>query len=271
MKLPKKFTERVSQSLKTYQAIALAHRTRDVSEADTVTVVKDILSDIFGYDKYTELTSEQQIRGTFCDLAVKIDGKIRFLIEVKAAAIDLNDSHLRQAVNYGAHQGIEWIVLTNSIEWKLYRVKFGQPIDQEEVSCFSLANVNSKKDDDLNRLFLLSREGFVADAVTVYHQQAQVLNKFTIAQILMSVSAAKFIKKEMRRLFPDIKVDEENISDLLVNDILKREVLEGDKVKEAQQRIKRIEQKIARQTTPTKEGETSVEPIKGITLDKAVA
>jgi hypothetical protein len=46
-------------------------------------VVKDMLADIFGFDKYNEVTSEHQIRGTFCDLAIRIDGKVQFLIEAK--------------------------------------------------------------------------------------------------------------------------------------------------------------------------------------------
>ncbi len=62
-KLPKKFTERVSRNLKTFQGVTEAQRNRDVSEADTVTVVKDILAEIFGYDKYAELTSEHQNQG----------------------------------------------------------------------------------------------------------------------------------------------------------------------------------------------------------------
>lgn len=56
--------------LKRYQPIVRKLKERDISEADTVTVIKDMLCDISGYDKYTELTSEQQIRGTFCDLAI---------------------------------------------------------------------------------------------------------------------------------------------------------------------------------------------------------
>jgi len=42
-----------------------------VSEADTITLVKDLLSEVLGYDKYAELTSEHSIRGTYCDLAIK--------------------------------------------------------------------------------------------------------------------------------------------------------------------------------------------------------
>ena len=89
MKIHKKVLDRWPAALKTFSAIAQSHKTKDVSEADTVTLVKDMLADMFGFDKYNELTSEQQIRGTFCDLAVKIDGKVRCLIEVKAAALSL--------------------------------------------------------------------------------------------------------------------------------------------------------------------------------------
>ena len=52
MAVPKRVQERISQSLKTYQGILLQQKARDVSEADTVTIVKDILTDVFGYDTY---------------------------------------------------------------------------------------------------------------------------------------------------------------------------------------------------------------------------
>jgi hypothetical protein len=79
-RIPKKVINRISSKLKLYQDIVANIRSRDVSEADTVTVIKDIMSDVFGYDKYLELTSEQQIRGTYCDLAVRLDGKIHYLL-----------------------------------------------------------------------------------------------------------------------------------------------------------------------------------------------
>ncbi len=63
---------------------------------------------------------------------MKINNKIKYLIEVKAAGVDLNARHLRQAVDYGAKEGIEWVVLTNSISLQLYRIKFAQPIEHEE-------------------------------------------------------------------------------------------------------------------------------------------
>ena len=70
MAIPKRIADRIASGLKNFGPVLTAQKDRDVSEADTVTIIKDLLSDIFGYDKYAELTSEHSIRGTFCDLAV---------------------------------------------------------------------------------------------------------------------------------------------------------------------------------------------------------
>jgi len=80
-----------------------------------------------------------------------------------------------------------------------------------------------------------------------YHQHSQILNKFTIAQILLTEPVVSAVKRELRKLFPEIKVDSEQITDILNNDILKREVIEGDKVKETQQKIKKITAKLTKQ------------------------
>jgi hypothetical protein len=247
MKIPKKVIDRIAGSLKIYQTVAASHKSKDVSEADTVTLVKDILSYCFGYDKYQELTSEQQIRGTYCDLAVKIAGKIKYLIEVKAAGGNLNESHLRQALAYGANKGIEWIVLTNAIEWRLHRIKFGQPIDHEEVSSFNLLEVNIKNEEDLKKMFLLCREGIGSDAMGAYHQHTQVLNRYTLAQILLTEPILSAVRKEMRKLFPDTKIDQQQISDILNNEVLKREVIEGEKAKEIQKKINHLIKKHSKQ------------------------
>jgi hypothetical protein len=263
-KFPKKFTDRVQSRLRSYKVIAQSHRQKDVSEADTVTVVKDILSDVFGYNKYEELTSEHQIRGTFCDLAIKIDGKIKFLIEVKSAGTALSENHLRQALNYGANQGIEWIILTNSIEWVLYKVKFGQPIGYDRVSDFSIIDLDPKKEDDLSKLFIVAKEGMSSDAIQNYHQHQQIINKFTISQILISESITSLIRRELRRIFPDVKIDQNYITEILLNEVVKRELVEGEKVKEAASIIRKAVNKNARAAAKASE-----KPVTGIDGDQS--
>src|SRR3989337_3821214 len=113
--IAKKVAERLASGIKRYQPILAAAKARDVGEADTVTIVKDMLSDVFGYDKYSDLTSEYSIRGTFCDLATKIDGVLQTLIEVKAIGLDIKDQHVKQAIDYAANQGVDWVLLTNGM------------------------------------------------------------------------------------------------------------------------------------------------------------
>ena len=116
--------------IKRYQPILEAAKSRDVGEADTVTIIKDMLADVFGYDKYSEVTSEFSIRGTYCDLATKIDGQLQTLIEVKAIGLDLKEQHVKQAVDYAANQGVDWVLLTNGVCWRIYRIVFAKPIDK---------------------------------------------------------------------------------------------------------------------------------------------
>ncbi len=254
-KIPKKVQDRIIDQTKGFQKIAEQQKARDVSEADTVTLVKDILAGVFGYDKYQELTSEQQIKGTFCDLAVRVDGKIRYLIECKSAGVTLNASHLRQALNYGMNQGIEWVILTNAVEWRVYRIKFGQPPVEEELFNLDFLTTNPRNDDDLQKLFMLCKEAVVTDALDTYHQVAQIFNKHTVSVILQSEPVLNALRKELRRLFPELKVELSQLSEMLVADVLKRDAIDGDKYKDAEKRVAKAVKKLA---APAKEIKAAV-------------
>jgi len=75
--IPKKVSSRFTKQVPRFKKILQAAKNRDVHESDTVIIVTDLLTEVFGFDKYEEITSEQAIRSTFCDLAVKIEGSIK--------------------------------------------------------------------------------------------------------------------------------------------------------------------------------------------------
>jgi hypothetical protein len=140
--IPKKAIERFVRTLPKFQKIIQTAKDRDVNEADTVAVLNDIFGEVFGYDKYLEVTSEFLIRGTYCDLAIKVEDKVQFLIEVKAVGIELKDAHIRQAIDYGANHGVPWIILTNGVEWRVFRVRFEQPINVDSMCTFDFLMLN---------------------------------------------------------------------------------------------------------------------------------
>jgi hypothetical protein len=247
MNIPARFTKRVSENLKKYQGVIAQIKKKDANESDTVTVITDILQDVFGYDKYVDITSEYAIRGTYCDLAVLDDQKkIRFLVEVKAVSVALNDNHIKQALDYGANAGVNWVILTNAETWMLYRIKFGKPIDKELVSEFNLITVNPKADKELEALFVISRDGQEKSIIEDYYSGIQVKNKFTIGALLNSPDVYSLIRRTMRKLFDDVKISEEEIADIMMNDIIKREIIDSEESKKAKKDIEKIYKKLER-------------------------
>lgn len=244
--LPAKVTNRISSGLKRFQPILDSARARDANESDTVIIVMDLLHEIFGYDKYSEITSEHAIRGTFCDLAIKIDGALALLIEVKAIGLDLKDQHVKQAVDYASNQGCEWVALTNGVVWRAYKVKFTKPIEQELVVQFNLGELNPRKDDDLELVWLLCKEGWQKARLGEYFEQRQALNRFTLGALIMSEPVVDVLRRELRRISPDTRIDEDQVRAVLITEVLRREVLEGDKADSAKKLVARAAHRILR-------------------------
>lgn len=199
MPVPKRVADRIKSGLRTFRKVLEDARHADRSEQDTVTIVTDMLAAVFGYDKYSELTGEYAIRSTYCDLAVLVDGKVQYLIEVKGADKSLKENHLRQATDYAAKEGIEWVVLTNGIEWQAYRMIFEQPVRFEHVFTIDMLDSGSELTE---MIYMLSREGIQKSALDEYHEQRQVVNRHVVAATLLSEPIVKVIRREMRRLAP---------------------------------------------------------------------
>lgn len=235
--VPQKVGTRVATGLKKFQPLLLDAKARDVGEADTVTLIKDVMSEVFGYDKYSELTSEYAIRGTFCDLAIKVDGKLAILLEIKAIGLNLKDNHIKQATDYAANQGIDWVVLTNGLHWHVYKIIFSKPIDKELVVEFDISDLSHKNAKHIETLFLLCKEGWKRSALGDYHVQQQALSKYFLGAILQSDPVLDSIRRELRRVTPDVKLDNEQILDVLLNDIIKRDALDGEKAAEANKKV----------------------------------
>lgn len=260
--VPKKVAERLVLGIKRYQPILAAAKARDVGEADTVTIVKDMLADVFGYDKYSEVTSEHSIRGTFCDLAIKIDGQLQTLIEVKAVDLDLKDQHVKQAIDYAANQGVDWVLLTNGVIWRVYHLIFAKPIDQELILEIDFCALNPRAEGDIELLYLWCKEGWQRSVLGEYHLQKQALSRFFVGAMLQTDTILDVIRRELRRVSPDVRIDTSQIKDVLTNEVIKREVLEGEKAEEARKRIAKAANKALRATptkkqtaAPTSEGE----------------
>ena len=261
MAIPAKVADRLASGLKSFQPILSAAKARDVNESDTSMIVTDMMADLFGYDKYSEVTRELCIRGTFCDLATRIEGKFQMLIEVKAIGLELKDSHVKQAVDYAANQGIEWVALTSGDIWRVYRVFFTKPIGTELVLDINLQSLNPKNADHLESLFLLTRESMIKSGLYAYHDQMQATSKFYLGAVLLSDSVLETMRRELRRLSPDVKIRVEDLRDLLMQEVLKREVIEGEKAEAARKKIQKTAAKLLRTKKEKEESTIPIQPV----------
>lgn len=243
---PKKVVDRLVAGIKRFQPIVSASKARDDGEGDTVMVVTDMLGEVFGYDKYSELTAEHAIRGTFCDLAIKIDDAIQALVEVKAVGLELKDQHVKQAVDYAANQGVDWVILTNAAHWRVYNVTFAKPIDQELVIDVEFCALNSRNPQDVESLYLLCKEGWVKSVLGEYQTRKQALSRFFLGAMILSKPVLDVIRRELRRVSPDVRIDIEDIEAVLAAEVLKREVIDGEQADEARRKIARAAHKSLR-------------------------
>lgn len=250
-KMSAKTEERLKSGLKKYQKILQTAVTRDINESDTVTIIRDMLHDIFGYDKYTEITSEYLIRGTFCDLAIIIEGKKHFLIEAKAVGLALKEMHMRQAIGYAANEGIDWVILTNGIIWQIFKLTFQKPIDFELIFSIDFLNTDAKDKRSMEMLYLLSKEGMAKSAIEEFQLQNRVMNRFAIAALILSENVIAIVRKELKKISKNVKIDSSRLIEIIQNDIIKRDILEDERFIKETKKFKRAGVKIEKSDSKT--------------------
>jgi hypothetical protein len=259
----KKAAERIGAGLRRFQPILAAAKARDVNESDTVVIVADMLQDVFGYDKYSDITSEHAVRGTYCDLAVKVEGSVALLIEVKAIGLDLKEQFVKQAVDYASNQGVEWVALTNGARWQVYHVAFTKPIEKELVFDLDLLSVNPRSSEQIGLLGLLAKEGWQKAQLEDYRSQKQALSRFILGALLLSEPVLDVVRRELRRLSPDVRITCDEIRAALQADVVKREVLEGDKAEAARRQISKAAGRVLRASRDPSSDESVAEGPQG--------
>jgi hypothetical protein len=84
-----------------------------------------------------------------------------------------------------------------------------------------------------------------------YHTQKQALSRFFLGAVILSNPVVEVIRRELRRVSPDVKIELDQIRSALAAEVLKREVMEGEKAEEAGKKVAKSA-KIALKTAVTK-------------------
>ena len=92
-------------------------------------------------------------------------------------------------------------------------------------------------------LYLWCKEGWQRSVLGDFHTQKQALSRFFIGAMILTPPVLDVIKRELRRVSPDVKIETEQIRSVLAAEVIKREVMEGDKADEARKKITKVANK----------------------------
>lgn len=184
-------------------------RDDNLNEADTVQRIIKVFEEVFGYDPMEEITRETQVRDKYVDLAIKLDGRTRLLVEAKAAAVVLRDRHIEQAERYAAEGNMPWVILTNSVVWSLYHLSFDEGI--EYIKAFSVDLSADSLDRVCELLALFHRQSVRKGELDSFWERRVALSPTSIGKALFTESTMRLIRRQIRRR-EGVLIDQEDLA-----------------------------------------------------------
>ncbi len=177
----------------------------DGNEAETRARVRHIFGTLMGYDTFKDITAEYAIHGAgdtvHCDIAIQLDHEESsgpaLLVELKRVNMDLTSKHLRQAASYAIDIGCEWVLLTNSKEWKLYHISFGKPPQTKLIDSWNLI-----PDDPVilaGKFNLIGYKNIKKGGLARLWERANVLAAQNILKIILSEQSITSIRSKLKK------------------------------------------------------------------------
>jgi len=240
MGMTKAVETRIKDGLKRYQPVIQEKKDNNDNESETSRVIEKILSDVFGYDPFLDITTEHKVRNKFCDYAIKKGDEVETMIEVKRIGQNLKEDHLEQVERYALNEGCDWAVLTNGQHWKIYALELvSGRIQTQEVYTFDLLDMDCKNKSHIQMLYRLTKEGRSKGELDTHHQKKKARDQFTVAALLMHDNIVKKIRSELKKVSDGVILTDEEIRHTLHKDVIKQTILTGDEAKKAKSLVTR--------------------------------
>ena len=177
----------------------------DCNESETRRRIERIFENLMGYDVFKHLSRERAVRGAgeteHVDFSIQIeegpDATPEIMVEIKRVCVDLAPKHLKQVSSYAINAGCEWILLTNSREWRIYHVAFGQPPITKIIASWNILT------DDISvladRFELISFKSVRKGALAKLWQKTNVLHPRNLLEAILSEGSVKLMRRELKK------------------------------------------------------------------------
>lgn len=238
-----KARERIKKGLRRMNGIIERGIRDEYKEADTRKIVSDILTEYLGWDKFENLTAEQMIGSRYADYVVKTPDEEVFVIEVKQIGLKLKDTHLNQARQYAVDEGIDWIILTNGNDWRVYHTSLEGKIPiTKQVFTVTINDMNIKPHEKADLLYLLSSEANRKKEIDDYYQRRIALSGENLADHILSDDVINKLRVSLKNTTGQ-KLDNSEIAQALLDRLFREEKITEDHTKAIKKMQKAEKQK----------------------------
>jgi len=186
------------RKLREYRHQYLLKDLKGLDESATRILVNHLLSNVLGYEELVDIKTEYEIKGAYADYIVQLKRNKCFVVEVKAASINLNEGHIRQTIGYAANEGIDWAVLTNGRQVELYRIVFGKPINTVKLFSYSLDDAKQLS-EAAKHLVFLTKNSILKKELETYWKRTTALSPESIARELYSEEVARLLRRCLKK------------------------------------------------------------------------
>lgn len=188
----------------------------DGNESETRRRVERLFASLMGYDVFKHLSREHAVRGAgeteHVDFAIHPNGSADsppcIMVELKRVCVDLAPKHLKQVTSYAINAGCEWVLLTNSREWRVYHISFGQPPETRMIKSWNILT------DDIATIAenfeLISLKSVRKGELDKLWQKSNILTARNVLAAILSEGALGVIRRELKRK-SDIAIAPEDV------------------------------------------------------------
>lgn len=188
----------------------------DGNEAETRRRVERLFDSLMGYDPFKHLSREHAVRGAgeteHVDFAIHTNGSTEsppsIMVELKRVGMDLAPKHLKQVTSYAINAGCEWVLLTNSREWRVYHISFGQPPETKLLKSWNLLTDDAATIAE--NFALISFKSVRKGALDNLWHKSNVLTARNVLSAILCEGSLNLLRRELKRK-SDIAIAPEDV------------------------------------------------------------
>jgi hypothetical protein len=154
----------IKENIKEYakKTIHLIERNQKMNEPNTKEKIIRPFIEILGWDTSSddvelEFSIQLGTSTAHADYALMVDNKPFLFIEAKGLDNDIQESHIKQVISYCLVERVNWCIITNGNELRVYNSKWGK---NPEDCLFFMTSVK-RYDQDCDKILLLEKDSII--------------------------------------------------------------------------------------------------------------